>query len=175
MKASRESVDAYLASRTTEEGNCLLWDLACNSAGAPVATIAGVRSRPVRRWVWEALHGPAGTRRVIPSCDNPQCVAPEHAVAVSPSGVNFATARRGGYRSPKFRRASQIKGRAGSELNLEVVREIRRKHWQEGMTLTSIHAEYPAASVAVLSRICRGESWADPADPWANLMTRNTA
>lgn len=166
------AISGYLGPRATEEGDCLLWNLARNSEGVPVASIEGIRSRPVRRWVWETIHGPAGSRRIIPSCGNPSCVAPSHCIALSPSGVNLAIAKRGGYRSAAFRRAAQKRGRSTSPLDLPAVREIRRLRWAEGQRLSRIREAFPDVSISVLSRICRGESWHDPADPWAGLREK---
>lgn len=162
------AVHPYLNARTVEEGACLLWQRAVNSGGAPVASIDGVRSRPVRRWVYEAMNGPAPGLSIVPTCGNPLCVAPWHAEAVTPGMVNVLIADRGGFRTPAFRRARRQAARLASPITLADVREIRRRRWQGGETLKTIKADYPI-SLGCLSRICRGETWHDDADPWAGL------
>lgn len=162
-------VKAYLGPRTVEEGACLLWQRALNGAGVPVASIDGVRSRPVRRWIYEALHGPACSLRVVPTCGNSLCVAPAHVDAVTPGMVNLMIADRGNMRTPAVRRARRENGRRRSKITMQDAREIRRLRWQDGLTLTKIKAlGYPIA-LETISRICRGETWPDDADPWAGL------
>lgn len=159
MSLSR--VLAYLAPRTTEDGDCLLWNLACNSDGAPVASIDGVRSRPVRRWVHETIHGPAEALRVVPTCGHKRCVAPWHAEAITPGMVNVVIADRGGFGTAAFRAARRKAGRAKAKITLSCARRIRHRRLVGGETLQSIRRDYPL-SLSVLSKICRGEAWPDP-------------
>ena len=156
------AVLAYLAPRTIEEGDCLLWQLATNSAGAPVASIEGQRSRPVRRWVWAKTHGrDAGPLRLLPTCGHSLCVAPGHQKAVTPAAVNVAIGARGGFSTPAFKRARRRAGRSQSDLTLADVRVIRHRRLVNGEILRTIADDYPV-SISTLSRICRGEDWPDP-------------
>ena len=167
---TRAAALSFLAPRCDEEGSCLIWRRAVNSGGSPVASIDGKSSRSVRRWVFERLHGPAGAdMAVVPTCDNPLCVEPRHAEAVTRSMVNVLIADRGGMRTPAARRARRINGRTQSPLTIEDVRAIRRRK-AGGETLVSMRADYPV-SLAVLSKICRHESWPDPAaNPFSGMM-----
>jgi len=66
----------YLRARCTEEGECLLWDGALNSAGHPTASIAG-KATLVRRFAYASIYGkqlPPG-RRLVSLCGNPRCCA----------------------------------------------------------------------------------------------------
>jgi hypothetical protein len=167
---TEHEIRAFLASRTTACGDCLLWTMATNSAGAPVASIEGVRSRPARRWVWESLNGPAGTKRLMPTCGRPLCLEPSHQTALEPSDINRAIAARGGFQTPAFRRARREAGRARGKLTLADARMIRHRRLVQGETLVAIRRDYPV-SLSVLSHICRGEAWPDPqGNPFEGLM-----
>ena len=170
MLADAAAVMAYLEPRCVEDGDCLLWQLACNGAGNPVASLEGRRSVPVRRWVWQGLNPGrilTGELRVVPSCGNALCMA--HLQALTPSAVNRAIAARGGFSTPAFRKARRDAGRAQGKLTLADARMIRHRRWVLGETLTAIKPDYPV-SLSVLSHICRGEAWPDPAgNPFAGL------
>lgn len=166
---TRAAALSFLAPRCDEEGSCLIWRRAVNSGGSPVASIDGKSSRSVRRWVWSCVHGEdPGGLLVIPACGHPRCLAPGCLVAVAPGMVNTAIAERGGMRTPARRAACRRSGRMVSRLKLADVRVIRARR-AAGETLATI-ARYYGVSISAISRICRGESWHDPANPFTGLM-----
>ncbi len=164
------AVGEFLTPRCIDDGGCLIWDRAVNTSGNPVASIAGVRSTPVRRWVWSQEHGNLREGlRVIPSCGRLRCVAPGCLRAVTPTAVNQAIAARGGFATPAFRKARRDAGRAQSTVTLADVRDMRRRRFVDNETLASIAADYPI-SLSRVSVICRGEAWPDPAgNPFSGL------
>ncbi len=167
---TRAAALAFLLPRCDEDAGCLMWRRAVNSGGAPVASIAGVRSRPVRRWVWACVHGSdPGELRVVPSCGHARCLSPGCLVAVVPGMVNAAIADRGGMRTPARRAACRRAGRTLSPLSLADVRAIRARR-AAGEKLAAIADDY-RVHLSAVSRICRGESWHDPANPFNGLMT----
>lgn len=165
-----EAVHEYLRQRCTEEGDCLLWSGATNSSGHPVASVDGERSRSLRRWIWQCMRPGVviGRRRAMSSCDHPLCVQPDHVIALMPSEVMRRAGARGAMRTPAFRRACQLRGRMSSSLTLVDVRAIRGRR-VAGETLKAIAADY-RIHLSTVHRICRGESWPDPANPFAGLM-----
>lgn len=165
-----DQVRAFLAPRTEQLGDCLLWTKATNSAGAPVASIEGVRARAVRRWVWECFHPGyvLGVRRIVPICGDSLCLEPGHQASRSPSDVNKMIAARGGFSTVARRVACRRSGRALSPLTIDDVRAIRARR-AGGEKLASITADYPV-DLSAIARICRGESWHDAANPFAGLL-----
>lgn len=80
--ASILNVPAFLAPRTIEFGDCLLWTRSYVGASpCASATVAdGSRPmRPVRRLLWMVLYGPVPEGRdVITKCGSHRCVEPRH-------------------------------------------------------------------------------------------------
>ncbi len=155
-----DRVLAFLAPRTVEEGDCLLWTKAVNSSAHPVASIDGQRSIPVRRWVFVQLNGAVpASKRVVARCGHPRCVAPGCTIAVTPSGVNQRIAARGGFSTAQrliaVRRAARLACSPLVEADIPKIIERRFVHEEK---LESIAADYPVG-ISTISRICRGESW----------------
>ncbi len=65
--------------RCTDDGDCWLWAQAVNSAGHPQASIPGVRSKLIRRFAFEAMHGLLDAGTVVADlCQHRLCCNPEH-------------------------------------------------------------------------------------------------
>lgn len=164
---TREEVIAWLEARVRleEETGCLLWTMAVNGEGSPIASVDGVRSRAVRPWLCRQLKGeiPQG-HRLLPRCKNRRCLNLAHAQAMTISDINRQLAADGHYRSIARRMACRR-----TLYSDDLVAEARRLRFQEGMTLKAV-----AAAVGMhfsnVSRICRGESRL-PAAPGASVFS----
>lgn len=166
----RADVLAYLRDRCHEVGECLVWRLATNGAGHPVASIGGRRSIPVRRWAWEAWNGKkAGDLMVVSNCGTLRCVHPACSEALTSTGVNRAIAARGGMSTPAVRMARTRNGRKVSPLTMDDARAIRARR-ADGQTLAKIAEDYPV-SMDTISKICNGKRWVDhQANPFGQLL-----
>lgn len=167
---TREDVETYLRARSVEDPitGCWCWSLSVNGVGMPSASIGGKRSVPVRRWAWQKVNGPAGKRRVVSTCGHVTCVNLEHLAALTASQVNRMMSRQGRFVTTAFRHARREAGRKNSKLSVESVAKIRQRR-AEGATLKVIAKEFDVHFSAV-SKICRGESWADLA-PGASVFS----
>lgn len=157
---TRAEVIAWLEARARhdEDTGCLLWIRAVNNEGLPVATVDGVRSRNVRRWLLEQLGDPVGPgMRVVPKCRAPNCVEPSHLRQLLPGQVNTLMAAEGRFATPARFAAAQKAGRAASGRTLEDVRQVRLLR-AEGKTLVEI-SKVAGMSLSNVSRICLGKSW----------------
>lgn len=164
-----DEIMAYLAPRTIEEGDCLLWTRSTGADGTPMASFGG-SGFPVRRWIWMQLHpdSPIGTRRAVAKCGNLRCVIPHHVVARSPSEFTQGHVDRGAYNRAAIRAAITAARRLRSDLTIERVREMRAKR-SGGALVRELATEYGVSESAV-SAICTQRAWKDHANPFAGLM-----
>lgn len=139
----------WLAARTDEDGDCLIWNRCCTNQGMPVATLDG-KTTNVRRWLLVQQGRPAKDgQRVTATCGNKLCMA--HLKAVSPREVNLIITRRGGRNSPKAAKTNRDVKRAASTVvkTMEVARRIRALRAQ-GM----LYREISALTGVPVSRCC---------------------
>lgn len=158
----------YLKARTVEDGDCLVWQLATNPSGQPIAMFNN-KVKSVRRHVWEVAHNvPASKLRIVPKCRNPKCVNADHALALTTTRFNTWIAEGGSLQSPTARASRAANARTTSPLNIQQVREIRRRY-AEGKTQTALGKEF-GVSTSTISLICLNKSWPDPlADPFSQM------
>lgn len=121
---------SYFLARGTRNGNCLEWDGAFDSWGAPVYKTKNKAgnwtNRPVRRAMAGLLDAPATIVASV-TCGNPACIEPKHIVKMTRSKLQHRTAKLTGYGASEARRtAIAVKRRArGTVLSMEIAREIR--------------------------------------------------
>lgn len=76
------TLDAYIAARTVEDGDCLRWTGGCaGKAAHPAIAIYSPKRKTVlvRRAVWEQAHGPIPAGKIIRcNCSTPRCIALDH-------------------------------------------------------------------------------------------------
>lgn len=158
---TREDVETYLRARSVEDPitGCWCWSRGLNGQGNPSASIGGKRSIMVRRWAWQKVNGPAGKRRVVSTCGRTICVNLEHLAALTPTQVNRMMAKQGRFSTPAFRNARREAARKKSKLTVESVAKIRTRR-AEGATLKVIAKEF-GVHWSRVSKICKGEAWAD--------------
>lgn len=81
MKLEKDDIGNYLAARCCEDGECLIWALACGGDGktTPLGNING-SMRTVRRELAALLRGPRAIKGkvVLSRCGQELCVAPAH-------------------------------------------------------------------------------------------------
>lgn len=165
----RADVVAWLEQRVRADEDCLLWVMAVNGAGTPVASVDGLRARNVRRWLYEQLVGPLDAQeKVLPKCRNRRCLARQHFAVLVPAQVNALISAEGGYNTPARVLAQQRVGRSCSP-NTMADAERARQLRAEGKVLREI-AEATGMSLSVTSRVCRGERWSSVA-PAASVFT----
>lgn len=154
----RADVITWLEARARQEDGCLVWTMAINSNGHPVASVDGVRARNVRRWLHEQLVGPIDVPlKLVPTCRNLRCVERRHFALLLPGQVNDLLVAEGRYDTPARLAASQKAGRTNSRNTMADARRAREMR-ADGATLSEISVAV-GFSVSVASRVCRGEVW----------------
>jgi hypothetical protein len=157
----------WLAKRTEEDGDCLLWTRAMNSGGVPVATIE-LKLVNVRRWllVQQGKRLRPGDK-VVPTCRNPRCLS--HLKVMSPSEVNEWIVAGGGRRTAaalaSSRRNRELSTVVGS---MDMARRIRALR-AEGLTYKAIGIETGVPWRRCYD-ICMGKSWVEHA-PASSIFT----
>lgn len=153
---------ADLQARVVEVGECWQWTGYAAEGKFPQWVIGG-KIRAARRIVWEAVHG--HIRKGIQigvNCGCLLCVHPDHLVARTKSKALR------GRKITAAHRASVIAGkRAGSKLNIEIVRAIRASD----EPIKILDAMY-GLSPGYAAKIRSGERWPDMASPFAGLGAR---
>jgi hypothetical protein len=158
---TEDQIRAYLAPRTKEEGDCLLWQKSLTSTGVPAARFGGRAGscKPVRRWILEELNGPIGLLRARMTCRNTLCVEPSHLRAMTPAQVNRDMAKCGSMATPEVRASRRRNARLRSPLTIDDVRKIRALR-ESGLSLQKIANQFPVCK-STISKICRNESWVE--------------
>lgn len=159
--ARRAWLDGWLATRTQEEGDCLLWTGCMNSGGTPKATIAGDRDVHVRRLVYSVRHGsiPAG-HEVVPTCRTPRCLA--CLSAMTPRQRLALHVQAGAYSSPSVCAVRRAAARARSPHSAEQVKAVRSLRAQ-GLTHDAI-AEATGIKKKTVAKYCNGTRRAEAAN-----------
>jgi hypothetical protein len=155
------SLQGFLA-RTTEEGDCLLWDGYAAEGKFPQWRIDG-KLHAVRRLVWELTRGPLGRGiQVGVNCRCDLCVHPDHLVARTKAKAMAHVPL-----SPDRRLRIAMARRAKSSLSIDLVRQIRAST-EPGNVLEQRHG----LQTGYASRIRLGKVWADHASPFSGLGGR---
>lgn len=153
---------ADLLARTEPCGECLEWTGYALSGKSPQWRLDG-KLWVVRRLLWLKTRGPLRRGfQVGVSCDCELCVHPDHLVARSKS-----VAMRGHPVSEqaRIRMTLAARSRPGTQLSLEVVREIRA-HTGLAKDIDEEFGLYPGYA----SRIRLGKAWKDHTNPFADLV-----
>ena len=166
---TQEEFSEWLAARTREDGNCLVWTKATNSGAQPVASIDGKAAQSVRRFVVRMSGRPINARQVvILSCANNLCVNHEHMrVGLHSTAMKLAWTR-GAFNQPLRQSKSRQAAQANSKLSMEVARDIRLRcaNGESKAALASEYAIWPSTVYAIVNH----ERWADTGGFFDQLM-----
>lgn len=170
LKPGQSYTLATIQERTVEEGDCWLWQ-AGKSHGAPALRHDG-QVVLVRRFITEVLHGktvPPG-RLVSMSCDNLDCVNPDHIGIYTRKQLQQRTAARTQFGSDPVRnlKIARVKQKASS-LGWEKVREIRAMEGSIRQIARDLGMHFDT-----VRRIRQGATWKE-ASPFAGLLARPAA
>lgn len=127
---NRAAILARITRQCVADGDgasvCLIWGGATSRAGAPIIN-AGGRCRPVRRVVWEALHGslPAPGIFVVAGCRNAACVSPDCLTCMSVLDLRRLDSQRGAYSRPDTNAARALRARRRAAIPEHVVQQVR--------------------------------------------------
>lgn len=129
---------------------------------------AGVRIG-VRHAVWAAYRGDKPTGTVLSTkCDNPTCLNPELATAMTRADVIARGTQQGKLHNSAHNAAKTVARRArGAKLSMEIAREVRQNH---GVSCLE-YSKRLGVTPQVVSQIRRGQIYRD-ATPWAGLGAR---
>lgn len=165
---TRSELLAWLAPRTTEEGDCLLWKGRVDSEGLIRGSVGGKCGRSVRRWVWEEYHAQdAGRRTVTYRCGTTACLNPLHLVALSKSEACQLASSRGSYRCPVVQAKREKTLRESSPLHR--VKDQVRADREQGLTIYQLEQKYGVTSSAI-ARFLRGETHRETAANGASVF-----
>ena len=155
------SLAQIMALAHDDGAGCLVWD-GYALQGMPQIRI-DYRAWPVRRLIWELVHGPIKRGHQIGvSCPDPMCIHPDHLVSRTKSQI-----QRGRIMPMSTRTRIALTKRSRSSLTPELVREIRASD------LPSIEIDRQIGmSDGYASRIRSGIVWADLSSPFAGLGAR---
>lgn len=153
------TLDKIMAHVVEDHGH-LIWVGYASAGRFPQIRIGG-KIKPVRRVLYEAVHGPlkAGLQVGV-SCDRELCVHPDCLIARKKS-----TAQRGQKMTPERRMRIAASTRKKSKITMDVVREIRASD----ETGTAIEDRL-GLSNGYVSLIRRNLRWVDHANPFSGLM-----
>lgn len=147
-----------LRSRCTEEGECLLWNGAVNSAGHPTASIEG-KAVLVRRFAYVNLYGKTihPGRCLVSSCGNKTCCSEPHLLSKTQremvTGV-YADWKRN---DPRYLHTMQRRCVTIAKLDLATAEAIRAS----GKHYTEVAKEHGISNESA-RRIVRGLAWQSP-------------
>jgi len=153
---------AHLQARTTEEGDCMLWDGYTDRIGSPQWRVGG-KCWPARRLLWELTRGPVPAKHQVSAhCGIAGCVHPDHLVCRTRSRI-----QRGARRSPAtaIRIALTHRAKATARLTPAVVAAIRASD-EPGRVLEQRYG----LSAGRASRVRSGAVWRDYSNPFAGLL-----
>lgn len=153
---------AWLESRCTRDGDCLLWDGALQSKGYPQAHIDG-KHWLVNRYVYTEMLGkrlPKGWT-VSTKCRNLNCLS-ETCLMTRSRGQILKLAYASGARSPDREsmkhRARAVRDGWATRLSMEKAREIRTRSHTE--TMSALASEYDV-HIDTISRVIKHRLWAE--------------
>lgn len=158
-------IRAFIASRTEQEGDCLVWTGALDSYGAPVLRIAPERKMHSVRRVMAALAGmDIEGKFVSTKCDCQLCIT--HLVVLTRKKLQQRTAKRNPY-AQSITRNKKISDKARTrlaKLTLEQVQEMRAS----GLASRPAAERYGVAQ-STASDILSHRTWREYSSPWAGL------
>lgn len=145
-----------------EEGDCLIWKLATNGAGTPVARIDG-KPWVVGRYVYSVLMGKelrAG-RLVSTKCRNSLCLSPHCLVARSRSELSKQGAKKFGGAAEYINRRNAYVLQGKNKLTMDIARNVRASR-----EITSREwAEKLGVNISTIKNIRAGQSWRETITP----------
>jgi len=165
---TKEEFHIWLAARTTKDGDCLMWTGALNSAGFPVASVAGKSAISVRRFVAkmndrQVVRGIV----VVTDCNRTTCLNIEHLRCVTLSKKTELSWSRGLINRSVASANGSKHGQKMSKLNWELVRQMRARR-ADGETVTKLAADY-GVGISTVSAICLHQRWVD-VGPFSQLL-----
>jgi hypothetical protein len=152
-----------LLARTEEEGDCHIWT-GYYGNGVPMVH-HNDKMVSVRKVIFELLGKPVRQGFYSTTCGHKGCVCPDHIAYRAPKAHMKAMIEREFSRERVLKMTQARRKRADVVLSEAIAREIR----QLDGTYRDIGAQY-GVTKSVVSRIKRGEYWAESASPWAGLM-----
>lgn len=164
MKPRKIHTIESLYERTTEEGDCRLWD-GYMVNGVPMAYHNG-KMTSVRKII-DTLSGKTGTAKYYGcTCGNPSCIDEKH-IAPRTSAEHAQQMGKRVSESPGNQAriiAITLARRKGSNTNAEAIRNAEGSY--------RYIANQEGISRNMVGRIKRGEYWRDLKSPWAGLGAR---
>lgn len=155
-----------LLARTVEVGDCREWqDYSGN--GTPLVH-DGTKMQPVRRVINQLLGKPVG-KYLVPRCDNPACVAPEHIQSRTQAQHSQRMAAKVDMQAPA--RVLKLQKTARAHRG-KITEEIASAIFYSTTPAKEEAARYNIAK-SLVCRIRRGESWRELSaanNPWVGLM-----
>lgn len=153
MKLTLDTLYRYC----TEEGECLLWSLSCNSSGKPQARLDG-KYWMVQRYVYSVLCGNqlAEGRRLSAKCGNMRCISPGCLISSTYGGIlrrSYATGGRSTL-AEYAKRLDMIVKAGRTKLTPGIVAEIRASS-ETGVALAKKYGVGEGAIYAARN----GRSW----------------
>lgn len=159
---------AWLIERSTEEGNCWIWNGKLSTQGYPVTCITRGYVL-VRRIAAVLAEKPFENGQPIAvTCHCRQCVRPEHVRPSDNSTIGKAAAKRGGWKSAA--RAAKISAvrLANTSISQDAVHAIRLAERGELKGICSQHGVSYSTARAIRS----GRIRKDYSSPWAGMGAR---
>lgn len=158
-------IRAFIATRTEQEGECLIWTGAVDSHGTPVLRVAPDRRMHSVRRVMAALAGmDIEGKLVTTKCDCQNCIA--HLAVLTRKKLQQRTAQRNPY-AKSITRNKKISDKARerlAKLTLQQVREMRAS----GLASRPAAERYGIAQ-STASDILSHRTWREYSSPWAGL------
>lgn len=170
-QAKVHTVESLLAN-TYEEGDCLIWKGAVHYNGNPDVYVKGKGVLNVRRVILE-LQGKYRKERnyVGTSCNSQLCIHPDHIRARNQKEHSTYMAHRLNNGPLNLARIAKVKAsrRANApKLDREKAAQIR-----ESIGTCQEIADQFGVNKSMVSRIRRGQAWADEMNPWTALFAAN--
>lgn len=160
-------IEAYIAARVKEDGDCLVWTGAVKSGSSyPIGSVCGERIL-VRRVLWEREHGPLPEGRVVAHvCSTRCCVKHVEAMTQAKLGVIAAKVGRNGGVLRSARIAAAKQAGPSAKLTPEIVAEIRASK-----EMRKTLAERYGVTPSLVSKVALGKAWREyTTNPWLGLM-----
>lgn len=158
MKLTLENLHMF----TTQDGDCMLWNLGTNKQGYPQAHLGGKGGQMVRRYVYSVLLGKTINKgkRISSVCGNRLCCAPEHLIQHTHSQT-LKRCYQDGARSARLEYVRRLEGflkHRPVKLSFEKAREIRARPPE--VTHAELAREYGVTEHAI-RKVRNGSSWRD--------------
>lgn len=158
----------YIKARSTEDGDCWIWNLACSGNGTP-KLMWQKKQWGARRLVAMEMGLNIEGKFVTTKCGNQRCVCPDHVLVVTRKQMDKLIVERTGhpYRIERRKKISDAQRKRVGKLTDEIVAQIRAA---EG-THEQISARMGIAKSTV-GAIRRHEKWKIYTSPFNGLGAR---